>query len=232
MAAISTQEAARRLDVSDRRVRSLIERGDLDATRAGRAYLVDEQSLARLGVNRARGRPLSPRMSWVVLLSELGTSNVDAIAERAGLSRSERVRLRGMRNREVEDWSWLVRRRARTRRYSVRDAYLARLLGDQRVSRSGVSALPDFDVGLSPRVGVAEMYVDQTDLSGIEADYLLRSDPSGSSIVHVVEAELPLRWHGSSSTMTAATVGVDLAESDDPRTRRAGYDLLLRLTNG
>lgn len=33
-------------------------------------------------------------------------------------------------------------------------------------------------------------------------------------------------------TMTAATVGVDLAESDDPRSRWAGYELLRTLADG
>ena len=232
MAAISTREAARRLGVSDRRVRSLIERGDLDATRAGRAYLVDEQSLARVEANRGSGRPLSPRMSWVALLTDLGTSDFGPLVASAGLSRSERARLHGLRGRPVEDWSWLARRRAATRRYAVREIYLGRLLSDERFVRSGVSALDDFAVGLSSRSGTGEGYVDQRDLASLEADFLLRVDPSGGLIVHAVDTGLLHGRLGSAPTMTAATVGVDLAESDDPRARRAGYELLRTLADG
>lgn len=232
MASISTREAARRLGVSDRRVRSLIERGDLDATRAGHVHQVDAQSLARLGAIRAAGRSMSPRMSWAVLLSDLGTSNVEAVVEGAGLSRSERTRLLNSPRRQVEDWSWLVRRRGQTRRYSVREVYLSRLLVDERVVRSGVSAMSEYDVGLSQRAGMGEVYLDRTDLGGIEADYLLRADSAGGLVVHVIDAHLLLGYFRSAPTMTAATVGVDLAENDDTRTRRAGYHLLHRLTSG
>jgi excisionase family DNA binding protein len=232
MTVISTRAAALRLGVSDRRVRSLIARGDLNATRAGRAYLVDEQSLARLEGNRGSGRSLSPRMSWVALLTDLGTSNVGELVASAGLSRSERARLRSLGGRPVQDWSWLVRRRAVTQRYSVRDAYFGRLLSDERLARSGVSALEEFSVGLSPRGGTGEGYVDQRDLAGFESDYLLRADLAGGLIIHAVDARLLLGRFGLAPTMTAATVGVDLAESDDPRTRRAGYELLRTLADG
>lgn len=229
---ITTEQAAERLGVSVRRVRALIAQGDVLASRVGRDYLVEAESLARLGINRARGRSLSPRMSWVALLSDLGTRDFEWVAGAAGLSRSECARVRVLRERAVEDWSWLARRRATTKRYSVRDGYVDRLLADPRVVRSGLSAIRDYEVDLAVRRGTGEVYVAQDDSDVLATDYLLRAEPAGSLIVHVVDDSLLLGSFRSAPVMTAATVAVDLAESEDVRTRRAAYDLLRRISGG
>jgi excisionase family DNA binding protein len=57
--AVTTEEAARRLGVLGRRVRALIERGDIKATRLGRAHLVDGLSVARLATSRAQSLALA-----------------------------------------------------------------------------------------------------------------------------------------------------------------------------
>ena len=55
---ISTREAAERLEVSSRRVVSLIQSGDLVAERLGRSWMVDERSVeARLRMPKLKGRP-------------------------------------------------------------------------------------------------------------------------------------------------------------------------------
>lgn len=41
---LSTAEAAKLLNISPRRVRALVESGDLKAQRVGRAWLIDEDS--------------------------------------------------------------------------------------------------------------------------------------------------------------------------------------------
>jgi excisionase family DNA binding protein len=232
MDVLTTDEAAKRLGVSSRRVRALIEQGDLEATRVGRSHLVQAESLARLSINRASGRSLSARTSWVALLSDLGSGDFDEQASSAGMSRSERVRVLAIRQRRVEDWSWLARRRATTKRYAIRDAYLTRLLADRRVVRSGLSAIREHDVDLTVHTGSAEVYVDQKLASDLPNDYLLRADALGAVIVHAVDTDALLGRFGVSAVMTAATVGVDLAESDDMRTRRAGYELLGRVLRG
>ena len=58
-------------------------------------------------------------------------------------------------------------------------------------------------------------------------DYLARADAAGRVIVHAVDADVlaHIRRAGG-SVMTAMTVGVDLAESADTRTRRAGHNLI------
>lgn len=55
---LSTAEAARQLGVSPRRVRFLVEAGELSAERVGRAWAVDEASVqARIEAPKLKGRP-------------------------------------------------------------------------------------------------------------------------------------------------------------------------------
>ncbi len=56
MAPIGTTEAARRLGISQARVRQLIAAGRLPATRLGRDWAIDERHLSRVAV-RKTGRP-------------------------------------------------------------------------------------------------------------------------------------------------------------------------------
>ena len=56
MATIGTTEAARRLGVTQARVRQLIRAGRLTARRVGRDWLIDERALSRVAV-RKPGRP-------------------------------------------------------------------------------------------------------------------------------------------------------------------------------
>ena len=72
---LTSEEAAEQLGLSARRVRILIAQGDLAAVKVGRTRLVSPESVARLRRARAAGRSLSARTSWVVLLSNLGSTD-------------------------------------------------------------------------------------------------------------------------------------------------------------
>lgn len=55
---ITTRQAAERLGISPRRIRQLIKSGQLSATKAGRDWLIDSDSLDSLvKVHRRVGRP-------------------------------------------------------------------------------------------------------------------------------------------------------------------------------
>jgi len=62
MKIIGTVEAARRLGVSDARVRALIESGRLKAVKVGGAWLIDPKDLAAVK-DRKVGRPRKARKS-------------------------------------------------------------------------------------------------------------------------------------------------------------------------
>lgn len=225
---LSTQEAAEQLGVSARRVRALVEQGDLDAVRAGRTLLIPPESVAR---QQARGvattRPLSTRMSWAAMLSDIGTTDVERVTGALGLSSSEHRRLLGLRDRSTSDWSWLARRRARAERYTVRVAYLADIVTTAGVLASGISAIDRHDVDLTKRAGTAEIYTGAVELQVLARDFTWRADPAGNLIVHVLPAiDRITRFLEGWTEMTAATVAVDLLESGETRARRAGLQLI------
>ena len=60
-AIISVTEAARRAGITDRHIRRLIFDGVLQATRIGRAWLVDAESVAAYQRHPTMGRPAKPR---------------------------------------------------------------------------------------------------------------------------------------------------------------------------
>lgn len=58
MGVIGTAEAAKRLGVSDARIRALILEGRLPATKVGRDWAIDEAEVSKLaGAERKPGRP-------------------------------------------------------------------------------------------------------------------------------------------------------------------------------
>lgn len=54
---LNTSEAAERLGVSERRIRSLITEGKLEAQKFGRDYAIEESALKKATVYGKRGRP-------------------------------------------------------------------------------------------------------------------------------------------------------------------------------
>ncbi|MHB1091202.1 MAG: helix-turn-helix domain-containing protein [Ilumatobacteraceae bacterium] len=225
---LSTKEAAAQLGVTARRVRALIKQGDLDAVRAGRTLLIEPESVAR---HQARGRaptrPLSPRMSWAALLSEIGTTDVERVSKAFGLSSSERGRLMNLRRRPTADWTWLARRRAHTHRYAVRPAYLADVVSTSGVVPSGISALDYYNVNLTTRANTAEVYAQAHVVETLAREFALRADAAGNLIVHVLpEIDAVMQFLEGRTTMPSATVAIDLLEAGESRARRAGLELL------
>lgn len=228
---LSTSEAAEQLGVTARRVRALVAQGDLDAVQAGRTLLIQPESVARHQARgRAATRPLSPRMSWAALLSDVGTTDIEPVSKAFVLSSSEHGRLVNLHRRPSADWAWLARRRATTQRFAVRSAYVVDVLSAEHVLTSGISALDHYNVDLTRRTDRAEVYVVPSTLAALAGEFALRADATGNLIVHllpVINAVTQLLE--GRTTMPSATVAVDLLEAGEPRARRAGLDLLDQL---
>src|SRR4051794_1051784 len=114
---IGVAEAAGRLDVSVRRVRQLLESGQLSGRKVGDSWVLDESELSR---RPAVSRPLSERMAWGLIDQLSGGSH--GFADR--LSPHERYRLRERVDRlKASDdpvpllRSWLRRRAERIQLY-------------------------------------------------------------------------------------------------------------------
>lgn len=228
---LSTREVAEQLGVTVRRVQALVEQGDLDAVRAGRTLLIQPESVAR---HQAKGsvpaRPLSPRMSWAALLSDIGTTDIERVSKAFRLSSSERGRLMNLHRRPSTDWTWLARRRADTHRLAVRSAYLADIVITDGVLISGVSALGYYSVNLTTRADTAEIYAPTRVVETLAREFALRADFAGNLIVHVLPEFAGLtQFLEGQNTMPSATVAVDLLETGESRARRAGLELLDQL---
>lgn len=230
---LSTREVAEQLGVTARRVRALVEQGDLDAVRAGRTLLIQPESVAR---HQAKGpaptRPLSPRMCWAALLSEIGTTDIGRVSKALRLSSSERGRLMDLHHRPSTDWTWLARRRAHIQRYAVRSAYLADIVSTDGVLTSGISALGHSNVNLTTRANTVEVYAQARVVEMIAREFALRADAAGNLIVHVLSGiDAVMQFLEGRTTMPSATVAVDLLEAGESRARRAGLELLDQLLN-
>jgi excisionase family DNA binding protein len=57
MKLISAKDAAKRLGVSDRRVRAMIVGGKIKAVNVGGGYVIEEKELANVKTHRKAGRP-------------------------------------------------------------------------------------------------------------------------------------------------------------------------------
>lgn len=231
---LSTADAAVMLGVSQRRVRSLVAQGDLEGVKVGGSLLVDPMSLARRqAVVTGTSRALSPRMSWACLLTDLGTRDVRAVAATFGLSAAEIGRLQRSRDRPVDDWGWVARRRAMPSLFAVRTGYLHEVTDATGVARSGVSALDTFpEVDLTSNTVSAELYATSATVELLRREFGMRPAADGNVIIRLVADDIWTRLSShlaDAGVMGSATMAVDLLESVDIRTRRAGADLLATL---
>jgi excisionase family DNA binding protein len=106
---ISVAEAAQRLGIGEQRVRSLAASGQLQARRLGHAWALDSAAVDARMKGARRGRPLSARSAWALLLLLEGRGG------EIELHRSERARAAGRSARSAE-----LRPGARSERAGVR----------------------------------------------------------------------------------------------------------------
>jgi len=199
---VGVDEVARRLGISDRRVRGLIQAGRLPARKIGGRWVVEEAVVPR---QTLATRPMSPQVAWALieLLSGERPEGLPA-PELSRLRARQRKMLRGA-DRAAVLRAWLPTR-AEPRRLSVAAGDLPDLLADARVIPSGIS---DARAGLSA-VGEGEAYVQAADLDSIVSEYLLSDVGRPNLWLHVTDRALhrppPL-----------GLVIADLADRDGPR---------------
>lgn len=215
---VTTAQAAERLGVSAHEVRRLIATGELIGSSLGRLLLVDEESLLLRDQQVVRrGRALASRTAWAALLEVSG--------ERAEwLDRSSRSRLRSwLRRTDPETIAAACRHRARRHLLRVLPVYQQELLASSGVVHGGITAAVGADI-LARTDDVKEVYCSNDRLKVLRSEYGLISTPSANLIVRVPTFE----WSFTSrQQMPVGVVAVDLLESTDVRTRRAGRELLV-----
>jgi excisionase family DNA binding protein len=208
---VTIAQAAEAAGLSRSRIDALIRAGKIRATKVGHQWVLDDpQQLAAL--THRRGRPLSARMAWALMLDLDG---VDA----PWVTSVERRRLRDHQDRLRRDqdpvtrWQALAAGRARRIAYAGTDP--AALLRDIEVQASGLS---------DPRSGLsagseAEAYVHEDDWRTVVRRHLL-VEPTGQPAVWLhVSAYLPPR-------ALRLQVAADLADHGGPRERARARAIL------
>lgn len=211
---MTTAEAAGRLGVTAERVRQLWRNGDLIGERRSTRLLLDRLSVLDLAErDRPATRPLSVRNAWGLLLMLAGEKC-------SWLTAPERSRLRSQaRSRSEAELARLVRSRVTTLRFDGAGGVGERVQVNERTVLSGAS-LAHLKTDLVVD-GLTEVYAAQEDAQVLAARLRLWQDTRGAIVVHAVPDDVAYVLHGRSQ-MPSSVVAVDLLESGDPRSRRAG----------
>ena len=214
---LTRREAARRLGVSERRVSALRASGRLASFPAGDGTLVTEDSVRRQAQwQGADGRPYSPVMAFgaLYLLSGLDTP---------WLNRQQRYRLKGyLRRVDAENLTRLTRRRATTVEYWCRDSNLGKAASLVRSSAATGELADSFQLAITDAV---EGYVTPGSLDDVVRQCRLKQGVEPVRVRLRVTDALP----AGEGPMPLGVCAADLAESDDPRERRAGLEALQTL---
>lgn len=199
----------------------MIAAGLLDADKIGGRWLVHADSVERRREAQVQpGRLFSARRAWGLLFIAAGM-RPDWLAP------SELSRLR-RRVREVslEDLSPRLRSRAVLHGLRAHPSDLPRIAENSSLVRAGISAAPQYGVDLAPSAGMLDGYLPAKRLAPLVKKYALQPSPKPNLILRVVQGTWP--FEAGIAMAPAVVVGLDLFESDDPRLRRAGRELLRR----
>jgi excisionase family DNA binding protein len=218
MSMLGVAEAAAELGVSPRRVRQMLADGVLDGERVGRAWVIGSDQLRQAGHRRPEvGRPWSSASAWAVLALADGGKPV--------LSPVERSRAR---KRLAEGLDSVARRlgsRADRRSFYAHPSVLDRLADVPGVVRAGASAAPVHGADLVVGEGF-EGYVRAGELDGLVSQFGLDGQAARPNVLLRVVDDAVWPFQPGQESAGRAVVAMDLLESDEPRTQRAGAELL------
>lgn len=218
MDVIPVGEAARRLGVSQARIRAMITAGVLDAEKIGGRWFVGLTALRRRERwGPAGGRHLQPQNAWAAL--ELAS----------GIPPSWISFDKARRLAQLLDDQGLLRlaprlgSRARTQRFYGHPGTLQRLAAVPEIRLTGISAARSNGLGIVGGQAV-DAYIAANALDDVITRFALepRSD-TGNVSLRAVPAELDFR---ADTPTPLAAVALDLAEETDPRSAEVGTQAL------
>jgi hypothetical protein len=210
---ISVHEAAAALEIDERAVRLMASAGEIEAVKRGNAWWLDRRSVERRRRQQpGRGRPLSARMAWSILLLASGITGPRD--PRGNDHRPARAR-RWLDSHSLADHAPRLRARARRESFDGHPSELPRLAAQPYVTRTGISAADV--VGIHGGPSDIELYAPAARRRDILAEHALEPG-DGPVLMRWVPDEL---WPMVTGDVAPrAAVLVDLLEHDDPRARR------------
>ncbi len=213
-------DVAEELEISERRVRQLLAHGQLSGHRLGRKWIIPQAELdAFQERGRPLGRPWSTGAAWTVLslVAPLHTQSTAVQVSRA------RQRLR---DHPLTDLLPQLSHRAKRLCFVGHPTAVARLAQDDAVVLSGVSAAQTAGADLVSVAPELEAYVRDVDLLSTSEEYGLVPQSQRPNVwLRVIPSPV---WPFAPGARHAPDliVALDLLESSDSRSRRAGLALL------
>jgi excisionase family DNA binding protein len=212
----SVAQVASELGVTPERVRQLIQTGALPAVRVGDRWVIDDG----MPVRRQEGRPWSEAAAWGLLWMAAGRP-----APWLSVKQRQRVRMRMVEG--VPAHVDRLSARAKQLWFRAHPSALPRLVSDCRLVDSGLSVagVVGADLVVADRV---EGYVRSSDLISLIAEYGLEpvAPGQGNLVLRSVSEVWP--FVDGEGVAPALVVALDLMDSPDARTSRAGRGLLKR----
>ncbi len=218
---MAVAEAADELGVSDRRIRQMLADGRIPGERAGRSWVLKEQAVREYAKSRSgAGRPWKASSAWDVLALASGSrvpgSSIDRHRAQKRLELGIGSILGQLANRAERHW------------FYAHPSVLEAILGLPRFVASGVSALGPNHIDLVVADQI-EGYIPESELASLIDQFALDSESDRPNVLlRVVSANCwpfaPQQHHAP-----LPIVAIDLLDSADERSRRAGRDLLNRL---
>jgi len=225
LAILSSEEAARRLQVAPVRVRAMIRDGVLEAQKVGGRWLIGARSVERRRAQPvSEGRPYEPANAWALI--DLWH---DGDAKWVGKSQRSRLRRR-IREQSIRGLYPALRGRAEPWRMRGHPAAIERLRENEAVRLGGVSAASAYKADIAAPDEL-EAYAKAEDASRLVDRFHLKHSIAPNILLHVVPGPWPfgsIEQHAP-GVVPALVVALDLLESADERSRRAGEELLARL---
>jgi len=195
--------------------------GVIAGVHVGRAWVIDGDQLRRIEHRRFEaGRPWSPMSAWAVLALADG--------DEPDLSPVGRSRARKRLAQGLDHVAGRLYSRAERQWFYAHPGVLQRLGEAPQVVRSGISAGAEHGADLVVGDGF-EGYVRAGDLDGLVPRFGLDDQADRPNVLFRVIADLAWPFRPGQRSAGRAVVAVDLLESDEPRTRRAGTELLEHL---
>ncbi len=217
---LGVAEAAAELAVSPRRVRQMLVDGVLAGERVGRAWVIEREHLRQVQQRRPEvGRPWSPASAWAVLALADG--------EDPDLSPVERSRARKRLAQGLDEVAGRLVARADQSHFYAHPSVLDRLAGAPAVVRGGISAAVEYGADLVVGDGF-EGYVRAGDLDELVSQFGLDGEAARPNVLLRVVDDAAWPFRPGHRSAGRAVVAIDLLESDDPRSQRAGADLMVR----
>lgn len=194
--------------------------GSIVGERVGHVWVIDSEQLRRLENGRPGvGRPWNPASAWALL----------ALADGAEpeLSPVERSRAKKRLAEGLEAVAGRLAARADHRCFYGHQSVLARLVDAPEVIRGGISAAVEHGVDL---IGgeAFEGYVRVSDVDDLASQLGLEAHAARSNVTLRVVDDSVWPFRVGQRVAGRAVVAIDLFESQDPRTRRAGRSLMVR----